>query len=52
MLDGASADTKDQWLDILQQAASGYLEGARDPKQSRSRRRQLDLLEAATRSRS
>ena len=40
---------KEQWLDILERAASGYLEGARDPKQSRSRRRQLDLLEAATR---
>ncbi|HEX4174079.1 MAG TPA: TetR/AcrR family transcriptional regulator [Acetobacteraceae bacterium] len=49
MLDGATANTKEQWLDILEQAASGYLEGARDPKQSRSRRRQLDLLEAATR---
>ena len=49
MLDGATADTKEQWLDILERAASGYLEGARDPKQSRGRRRQLDLLEAATR---
>src|SRR3984885_9239225 len=49
MLDGATADTKEQWLDILERAAGGYLEGARDPKQSRSRRRQLDLLEAATR---
>src|ERR1700722_2151201 len=49
MLDGATADTKEKWLDILERAASGYLDGARDPKQSRSRRRQLDLLEAATR---
>jgi AcrR family transcriptional regulator len=49
MLDGATAETKQQWLDILERAASGYVEGARDPKQNRSRRRQLDLLEAATR---
>lgn len=40
---------KAQWLDILEQAAMGCLDGARDPKQTRSRRRQLDLLEAATR---
>src|ERR1700722_17452317 len=49
MLDGATADTKEKWLEILERATSGYLEGARDPKQIRSRRRQLDLLEAATR---
>jgi AcrR family transcriptional regulator len=40
---------QEQWLEILEQAATGYLEGARDPKQTRSRRRQLDLLQAATR---
>jgi len=49
MLDRATTEAKKQWLGILQQAASGYLDGARDPKQNRSRRRQLDLLEAATR---
>lgn len=49
MLERATAAAKEQWLEILEQAASGYLDGARDPKQSRSRRRQLDLLEAATR---
>lgn len=49
MLDRATAEAREQWLEILEQAASGYLDGARDPKQSRSRRRQLDLLEAATR---
>src|SRR6201986_1174304 len=49
MPDGTTIDTKEQWLDILERAANGYLEGARDRKQSRSRRRQLDLLEPATR---
>ena len=49
MPDRATTEAKEQWLEILEQAASGYLDGARDPKQSRSRRRQLDLLEAATR---
>ena len=49
MLERATTEAKEQWLEILGQAASGYLDGARDPKQSRSRRRQLDLLEAATR---
>jgi AcrR family transcriptional regulator len=49
MADGAAATPKEQWLEILQQASSGYLDGVRDPKQNRSRRRQLDLLEAATR---
>ncbi len=49
MPDGATADANEPWLDILKRAANGYLEGARDPKQSRSRRRQRDLLEAATR---
>lgn len=45
----ATTATKEEWLEILEQAASGYLDGVRDPKQTRSRRRQLDLLEAATR---
>ena len=49
MADGAATTPKEQWLEILQQASSGYLDGVRDPKQNRSRRRQLDLLEAATR---
>ena len=49
MLERATTPTKERWLDIIEQAASGYLDGARDPKQDRSRRRQLDLLEAATR---
>ena len=49
MLDQATKPAKEQWAEILEQAASGYLGGARDPKQIRSRRRQLDLLEAATR---
>jgi AcrR family transcriptional regulator len=49
MPDDATFARKEQWLEILEQAASGYLDGARDPKQMRSRRRQLDLLEAATR---
>jgi AcrR family transcriptional regulator len=47
MPDGAT--TKQRWLEILERASSGYLDGVRDPKQTRSRRRQLDLLEAATR---
>jgi AcrR family transcriptional regulator len=49
MPDGAATAGKEQWLDILERAAGGYLAGIRDPKQSRSRQRQLDLLEAATR---
>lgn len=49
MLDGATTAAKEHWLEILERAAIGYLQGARDPKQTRSRRRQLDLLEAATR---
>jgi AcrR family transcriptional regulator len=40
---------KAHWLEILKQAANGYRDGSRDPKQDRSRRRQQDLLEAATR---
>jgi AcrR family transcriptional regulator len=47
---GSVATTpKDQWLEILRRASSRYLDGVRDPKQTRSRRRQLDLLAAATR---
>jgi AcrR family transcriptional regulator len=49
MPDGAATAVKEQWLEIVERAANGYLDGSRDPKQSRSRRRQLDLLEAATR---
>jgi AcrR family transcriptional regulator len=49
MPDGTSTATKEQWLEILERAADGYAVGARDPKQTRSRRRQIDLLEAATR---
>lgn len=49
MPDDATTAMKERWLEILEQAAIGYLDGARDPKQTRSRRRQLDLLEAATR---
>jgi AcrR family transcriptional regulator len=49
MPDGAASAVKEQWLEIVERAANGYLDGSRDPKQSRSRRRQLDLLEAATR---
>jgi AcrR family transcriptional regulator len=49
MLDGATTPPQEQWLEILQQAAGGYDDGARDPKQIRSRRRQQDLLQAATR---
>ncbi len=49
MPDGTNTPAKEHWLEILEQAASGYLDGSRDPKQDRSRRRQQDLLEAATR---
>jgi AcrR family transcriptional regulator len=49
MADGVAAAPKEQWLEILQRASSGYLDGVRNPKQIRSRRRRLDLLEAATR---
>jgi len=49
MPDRATAEAKDLWVDILQRAANGYLEGAHDPKQSKSRRRQPDLLQAAAR---
>jgi AcrR family transcriptional regulator len=49
MLDDTITPAREQWLDILGQAASVPLDGLRDPKQSRSRRRQRDLLEAATR---
>jgi AcrR family transcriptional regulator len=40
---------KARWLQILEKAAAGYVDGPRDPKQDRSRRRQQELLEAATR---
>lgn len=49
MLDRVTTPAKEQWLAILEEAAGGYLDGTRDPKQNRSRRRQQDLLEAATR---
>ena len=49
MPDGAATAVKEQWREILERAANGYLDGSCDPKQNRSRRRQLDLLEAATR---
>ena len=49
MLDKATTPARERWLEIVERAANGYLDGARDPKQGRSRRRQLDLLEAATR---
>ena len=49
MLMKAPAPLKERWLESVEHAARGYLEGARDPKQDRSRRRQIDLLEAATR---
>jgi AcrR family transcriptional regulator len=49
MPDGATTPAKERWFEILEQAAKGYFDGSRDPKQDRSRRRQQDLLEAATR---
>ncbi len=49
MPDGTNTPAKQRWLEILEQAANFYLAGSRDPKQDRSRRRQQDLLEAATR---
>jgi AcrR family transcriptional regulator len=49
MPDGVAAPAKARWIEILEQAATGCLDGARDLKQDRSRRRQQDLLEAATR---
>jgi AcrR family transcriptional regulator len=49
MPDAATTPAKERWLEILEQAANYDLEGARDPKQDRSRRRQQGLLEAATR---
>ena len=49
MPDAATTPAKQRWLEILQQAAKGYFDASRDPKQDRSRRRQQDLLEAATR---
>src|ERR1700679_2372958 len=49
MSDVINRPAKERWLEILEQAANGYLDGSRDPKQERSRRRQQELLEAATR---
>lgn len=49
MLDKATMPAVERWRDIVERAAAGYLDAGRDPKQDRSRRRQLDLLEAATR---
>jgi AcrR family transcriptional regulator len=49
MPDGVVTPPRQRWLEILEQAAKGYLGGSRDPKQERSRRRRQDLLEAATR---
>src|SRR4051794_22574581 len=49
MLVKTLAPPNERWLESVQRAASGYLEGARDPKQDRSRRRQTELLAAATR---
>ncbi|HVZ08926.1 TetR/AcrR family transcriptional regulator [Rhodopila sp.] len=49
MLDEARPLARERWLEIAERAAAGCQAGPRDPKQSRSRRRQLDLLEAATR---
>src|SRR3954469_414179 len=49
MLQKIPTPQQERWLECVEQAACGYLEGARDPKQDRSRRRQIDLLEAATR---
>ncbi len=49
MPDGATSPAGERWFEILEQAAKGYFVGSRDPKQDRSRRRQQDLLEAATR---
>lgn len=49
MPDGATTPAKERWFEILEQAAKGCFEGARDPKQDRSRRRRQELLEAATR---
>src|SRR4051794_5710308 len=49
MLQKTPPAQQERWLESVEHAACGYLEGARDPKQDRSRRRQMDLLEAATR---
>jgi AcrR family transcriptional regulator len=46
---GSATPTAPRWLDVVERAASFHIDGARDPKQNRSRRRQRDLLEAATR---
>jgi AcrR family transcriptional regulator len=49
MLNQVATPAAERWLEIVERAADGYGDSARDPKQSRSRRRQHDLLEAATR---
>ncbi len=49
MLQKTPPPLKERWIESVERASCGYLEGARDPKQDRSRRRQTDLLEAATR---
>jgi AcrR family transcriptional regulator len=49
MPDGAAPIEKPAWVEVLESAAGGYLGGASDPKQDRSRRRKQELLEAATR---
>ncbi|MGE0225029.1 MAG: TetR/AcrR family transcriptional regulator [Acetobacteraceae bacterium] len=49
MPDGTAQHAQGRWMDILQDAAKTDPAGARDLKQDRSRRRQQDLLEAATR---
>ena len=49
MPDGVGAVEQAAWIEVLKRAAGGYLDGASDPKQDRSRRRKRELLQAATR---
>lgn len=49
MDDGAAIQAMPRWIEILTRAAIADPEGSRDLKQDRSRRRQQDLLAAATR---
>lgn len=49
MPDGVARVRRAAWINVLESAAGGYLGGASDPKQDRSRRRKQDLLKAATR---
>ena len=49
MPDGVEAVQPAAWVKVLKRAAAGYLDGASDPKQDRSRRRKQELLQAATR---